>query len=133
MDVEFQWLLLNLPSPKTSSTDCCSLERRLSWPWGTDMAQTYGARFLQQFRRLGGSTKEWPPGVVASVAAADRKAFIALLASRRSPIDAELSTAANVHEPEAVARRVFDRVEKERQRDQAQSSVLPMWPFGTGQ
>jgi len=32
-----------------------------------------------------------------------------------------------------VAKRVFDRVEKERQREQAQNSVFPMWPFGTGQ
>jgi hypothetical protein len=97
------------------------------------MPETYGARFLQQFRRLGGSTKDWLPSVVASVAAADRKEFIMLVAARRSPIDAELSAAANVVEPEALARRVFDRVEKERQREQAQNSAFPMWPFGTGQ
>ena len=118
----------------------CTLRRGWCQPVGlsslreSDMApRTYGARFLQAFRQLGGSTKEWPSSVVDSVAAADRKAFIELVASRRTPIDAELSTAANVHEPEAVARRVFDRVERERQREQAQSSVFPMWPFGTGQ
>ena len=97
------------------------------------MAQTFGARFLQAFRQLGGSTQEWPSSVVDSLAVADRTAFIALVATRRTPIAAELSTAANVHEPEAVARRVFDRVEKERQREQAQNSAFPMWPFGTGQ
>ena len=96
------------------------------------MAQTFGARFLEQFRRLGGSTKEWPPGVLASLAAADRKVFIALVAAGGSPIDAELSAAANVVEPEALARRVFDRVERERQREGARNSAYPMWPFGIG-
>ena len=86
----------------------------LSWLRENGMAQTYGARFLQQFRLLGGSTKEWFPIVVASLAAADRKAFIKLVAAGNSPIDAELSAAANVVEPEALARRVFDRVERER-------------------
>ena len=95
------------------------------------MAQTFGARFLQAFRRLGGSTKEWPSSVVDSLAVADRKAFIALVATRRTPIAAELSTAANVHEPETVARRVFDRVERERQRELARNTAFPMWPFGT--
>jgi hypothetical protein len=109
------------------------LECRLSWLWESGMADTYGARFLQAFRQLGGSTKDWRSSVVDSVGAADRTAFIALVASRRTPIAAELPTAANVHEPEAVARRVFDRVEKERQREQAQNSAFPMWPFGTGQ
>jgi hypothetical protein len=100
----------------------------------SDMApRTYGARFLQAFRQLGGSTKEWPSSVLDSVGAGDRKAFIELVASRRTAIDAELSTAANVHEPEALAKRVFDRVEKKRQHDQAQNSAFPMWPFGTGQ
>ena len=98
------------------------------------MAQTFGGRFLQQFRRLGGSTKEWPPSVVDSLAAADRKAFITLVAAGRSPIDAELSAAANVHEPESVARRVFDRVEKQRIREQADggSGFGIVWPpFGS--
>ena len=95
--------------------------------------RTFGTRFLEAFRRIGGSTKEWPPLVVDTLAAADRKAFIALVAAGRSPIDAELSAAANVVEPEALARRVFDRVEKQRQREQAQNSVFPMWPFGMGQ
>jgi hypothetical protein len=90
------------------------------------MADTYGARFLQQFRRLGGSTQEWPPTVVASIASADRQAFIALVATRRSPIDAELSAAANVVEPEAFARRVFDRVERQRERERAQHSGFPI-------
>jgi hypothetical protein len=95
--------------------------------------RTFGARFLQAFRQLGGSTREWPPSVLDSVHSANRKAFVDLVATQRTPIDPELSTAANVHEPETVAKRVFDRVEKERQREQAQNSVFPMWPFGTGQ
>ena len=73
--------------------------------------QTYGARFLQAFRRLGGSTKQWFPSVIDSLAA-DRNAFISLVATGRTLIDKELSTAANVHEPEALATRVFDRMEK---------------------
>jgi hypothetical protein len=88
------------------------------------MAQTYGGRFLQEYRRLGGSTKEWLPSVVASLAAADRKAFIALVAAGRSPIDAELSAAANVVEPEALARRVFERVERQRSRERARDSAF---------
>lgn len=97
------------------------------------MAQTYGARFLQQFRRLGGSTKT--RGIdrrVASerrrlsLAAADRKAFIALVAAGRSPIDAELSAAANVVEPEALARRGFERVERQRMRERAMNSGFPI-------
>lgn len=94
--------------------------------------QTFGARFLEKFRRLGGSTSGWPSGVVSSVEAAERKAFIELVASRRTPIDAELSAAANVVEPEALARRVFGRVEQQRKREEASNSVFPMWPFGTG-
>jgi hypothetical protein len=90
------------------------------------MAQTYGARFLQKYRRLGGSTKVWLPSVLASLAAADRKAFITLVAAGRSPIDAELSAAANVVEPEALARRVFERVERQRNRERALNSGFPI-------
>jgi hypothetical protein len=82
--------------------------------------------FLEAFRGLGGSTKEWPPLVVDSLAAADRKAFIALVAAGRSSIDAELSAAANVVEPEALARRVFDRVERQREHERAQNSGFPI-------
>ena len=132
--MEFQGLLLNLPSPKTSSTDCCV---RLSVGYhGCGRATWHKPTALVSFNNSADSEdrqRSGLPGVVASVATADRKAFIELVATRRSPIDAELSTAANVHEPEVLARRVFDRVEKERQREQAQSSVFPMWPFGTGQ
>ena len=90
------------------------------------MAQTYGTRILEAYRRLGGSTKDWPPSVVASLAAADRKAFIAVVATGRSPIDAELSAAANVVEPEALARRVFERVERQRNRERALNSGFPI-------
>jgi hypothetical protein len=91
--------------------------------------QTYGARFLQAYLQRGGSTKDWSSSVVASITAADRKAFIALVATGRSPIDAELSAAANVVEPEAFARRVFARVEKQRDREQAQNGVFPFLPI----
>ena len=40
--------------------------------------------------------------------------------------DPELSAAANVVEPEALARRVFERVERQRQREQAQQSGFPI-------
>jgi hypothetical protein len=68
---------------------------------------TFGARFLTEFRRLGGSTKDWPPQAVAVLAAADRRKFITLLESRSSKIGSELIVAAHTAEPETLARRAF--------------------------
>jgi len=63
--------------------------------------QTFGARFLTEFSRLDGSTKGWPPQVVAAFAAADRRKFIHLLASRRSKVSSALTIAAHTAEPGA--------------------------------
>ena len=93
--------------------------------------QTFGARFLQEFRQLGGSIKEWPSGEVDSLADADRSAFRELVATGQTPIPAELAATANVWEPEAVARRLFDRVKRERDRERATHSVTFWGPFGS--
>jgi hypothetical protein len=93
---------------------------------GERYGTTYGARFLHEYRRLGGATKQRFPMVVDALAAADRKAFIELVAAGRTPIDAELSAAANVVEPEALARRVFERVERQRMRERAGNSGFPI-------
>lgn len=71
--------------------------------------RTFGTRFLAEFRRLGGSTKAWPPEAVAALAAADRRKFISLLESRRSTIGSELIVAAHTAEPEALAKRAYTR------------------------
>jgi hypothetical protein len=68
---------------------------------------TFGARFLTEFRRLGGSTEDWPPQAVAALAAADRRKFITLLESCRSKIGSELIVAAHTAEPETLAKRAF--------------------------
>ena len=87
--------------------------------------QTFGARFLREFRQIGGSTKEWPSRTVDSLADADRSAFRELVATGRSPIPVELAAAANIWEPEALAKRLFDRVKMERDRERARHSVWP--------
>ena len=91
---------------------------------------TFGARFLRKFRLLGGSTKEWPSRAVDALADADRSAFRELVATGRTPIPAELAATANVWEPEAVARRLFDRVKREQDRERARDSVTFSGPFG---
>jgi|RhiMethySRZTD1v2_1073278.scaffolds.fasta_scaffold1312980_1 hypothetical protein len=69
--------------------------------------QTFGARFLEGFRRLGGSTKGWPDWAVERFAVADRRQFIALLETRHSPVSSELLIAAHTAEPETLAKRAF--------------------------
>jgi hypothetical protein len=81
--------------------------------------QTFGARFLEEFRRLGGSTKAWPEGAVERFAAADRRQLIALLETRRSQVSSELLIAAHTAEPEALARRAFAKATREKRRHDA--------------
>ena len=76
---------------------------------------TFGARFLEEYRRLGGSTKAWPEGAVERFAAADRRQFMALLESRRSPVSSELLIASHTAEPEALAKRAFVKATREKQ------------------
>ena len=71
---------------------------------------TFGSRFLAEFRRLGGTTADWPPQAVAAFAAADRRKFVSLMESRSSKISSELKVAAHTAEPEALARRAYARV-----------------------
>lgn len=42
-------------------------------------AQTFGNRFLTEFRQLGGSTRDWPEQAVARLDKADRRQFIEAL------------------------------------------------------
>lgn len=91
--------------------------------------QTFGARFLRKFRHLGGSTKEWSSRAVEALTDADRSAFRELVATGRSPIPRELAAAANVWEPEAVAKRLFDREKGKRDRERAMQGGFP-WFFG---
>ena len=93
---------------------------------------TFGTRFLREFRSLGGSTEEWPSRAVDSLADADRRAFRELVATGRTLIPLELAATANVWEPEAVAKRLFDRVKRERDRERALHGVTFLGPFGSG-
>jgi len=77
--------------------------------------RTFGGRFLEEFRRLGGSTKAWPEGAAERFATADRRTFTALLESRRSPVSSELLIASHTAEPEALAKRAFAKAARERQ------------------
>ena len=43
------------------------------------MARTFGERFVEEFRRAGGSTGTWPPDAIEVLKNADRRAFIAAL------------------------------------------------------
>lgn len=71
--------------------------------------RTFGARFLDEFRRVGGSTEGWPESTLAAVAAADRRAFITALDGRGAQLDREMLVAAHTAEPEALAKRVVAR------------------------
>jgi hypothetical protein len=68
-------------------------------------------------------------GVV--LADADRGAFRELVATGRTPIPAELAATVNVWEPEDIARRLFDRVKRKRDRERARHSVAFLGPFGS--
>jgi hypothetical protein len=71
--------------------------------------QTFGARFLTEFRHLGGSTEGWPETSIAALNDTDRRRFVALLEGRRSQLSAELLVAAHTAEPEALAKRGLAR------------------------
>ena len=43
------------------------------------MARTFGERFVDEFRRAGGSTAAWAPEAVEALKNADRRTFIAAL------------------------------------------------------
>ena len=85
---------------------------------------TFGSRFLAEFRRLGGTTADWPPQAVAAFAAADRRKFISLMEARRSKISSELRVAAHTAEPEALARRAYARVPVQKGQDGGELMAL---------
>ena len=89
--------------------------------------QAFGARFLTEFHRLGGSTQSWPESTLAAVAAADRRTFVAALEGRRSQLDREMLVAAHTAEPEALAKRVLARTaDKEGQQDLGGLAIPPL-------
>lgn len=95
---------------------------------------TFGTRFLAEFRRLGGSTEEWPSTAVAALAAADRRKFIFLMESQRSKISSELRVAAHTADPEALAKRAFARESVQRGQDGGDlMALLMVIATGSGQ
>ena len=69
------------------------------------MARTFGERFVEEFRRAGGSTGAWPPDAIEVLRNADRRAFIAALGKVSSASAKTLAVAAHTAEPETLARR----------------------------
>jgi hypothetical protein len=63
--------------------------------------QTFGNRFLAEFRRLGGSTSDWPEQAVTVLDQADRRQFIDALMKASSAAASQLAIAAHT----AAARR----------------------------
>jgi hypothetical protein len=77
-------------------------------PWGL-MARTFGERFVEEFRRAGGSTAAWAPAAVDAIKKADRRAFIASLNKVSSASAKTLVIAAHTAEPETLARRAVEQ------------------------
>jgi hypothetical protein len=75
-------------------------------------AETFGTRFLAEFRRLGGSTQSWPAPAVKAIEEADRRRFGALLAKPSTQIASDLRVAAHTAEPEMLARRALEHVHR---------------------
>jgi hypothetical protein len=69
------------------------------------MARTFGERFVEEFRRGGGSTGAWPADAIDALKNADRRAFIAALRKVSSASAKTLAVAAHTAEPETLARR----------------------------
>jgi hypothetical protein len=68
-------------------------------------APTFGNRFVSEFRRLGGSTRNWPERALALVDEADRRNFFDALAKVSSQAAKQLMIAAHSAEPENLAKR----------------------------
>ena len=71
-------------------------------------SQTFGNRFLTEFRRLGGSTRDWPEQAVTVLDRADRRQFIHALTKASSPAASKLVIAAHTAEPETLAKRTIE-------------------------
>ena len=70
--------------------------------------QTFGNRFLTEFRRLGGSTRDWPEQAVTRLNQANRRQFIDALTKASSTAASQLAIAAHAAEPETLAKRSVD-------------------------
>lgn len=70
--------------------------------------ETFGSRFLTEFRRLNGSTRNWPDRVVTLVNQADRRRFIDALEKGSSTMAKQLVVAAHTAEPEQLAKRAME-------------------------
>ena len=70
--------------------------------------QTFGNRFLREFRRLNGSTRNWPDRVVTLLNQADRRRFIDALEKASSTMAKQLAVAAHTAEPEKLAKRALE-------------------------
>jgi hypothetical protein len=70
--------------------------------------QTFGHRFLLEFRRLGGSTRNWPERAVTLLDQADRRQFTDALRQASSKTAAQLLIAAHTAEPERLAQRAME-------------------------
>ena len=75
--------------------------------------ETFGYRFLTEFRRLGGSTRDWPEHAVTVLNQADRRQFIDALMKASSSAASKLAIAAHTNDPETLAKRMVDRNEKD--------------------
>jgi len=70
--------------------------------------QTFGNRFLVEFRRLGGSTRDWPDRALTLLDQADRRQFIDALSKASSKTAKQLVIAAHTAEPEKLAKRAVE-------------------------
>jgi hypothetical protein len=78
-------------------------------PKGLAMApQTFGNRFLAEFRRLGGSTNNWPERALTVLNEADRRQFIDALRKASPRTAAQLVITAHTAEPEKLAKRAVE-------------------------
>jgi hypothetical protein len=70
--------------------------------------ETFGNRFLTEFRRLNGSTENWPNAAVTFLKQADRRRFIDALDKASSTTAKQLVVAAHTAEPEKLAKRAVE-------------------------
>jgi hypothetical protein len=76
-------------------------------------AQTFGNRFLTEFRRLGGTTQNWPQHALTLLDEADRRRFIDALRSASPGTAKQLTIAAHTAEPERLAKEAVDLMRAE--------------------
>jgi hypothetical protein len=84
------------------------------------MAQTFGARFVEEFQRSGGSTAS--PAALKALRNADRRTFIEAIGKVSSPSAKALAIAAHTAEPETLGRRAATQEQVDASRDN-------LWPL----